>query len=171
MHSLARGLAVFAIVIVGRRVAAEADIGCGLEVGVLHARGDGDLLGIGIYRLQRPALSRHFDHGRGHALTLKSFRPIACTDSHGVFTRRDDIAGVAGRFGWDRSYGTTAYMDAGEDLVGILMTQRLWDSASPPPAVDRRLETTGLESYGASILEAMERVGSNRDSDTVAAYK
>src|SRR5262249_53682720 len=28
-----------------------------------------------------------------------------------------------------------AYMDPREDLVGILMTQRLWDSASPPPAV------------------------------------
>ena len=52
-----------------------------------------------------------------------------------VFTRRDDIAGVPGRFGWDGGYGTSAYMDPREDLVGILMTQRLWDSASPPPAV------------------------------------
>jgi hypothetical protein len=41
-------LIVLAVVIVGRRDAAQADIGCSLEVGVLHARGDGDLLGIGI---------------------------------------------------------------------------------------------------------------------------
>jgi hypothetical protein len=41
-------LIVFAVVIVGRRDAAQADIGCSLEVGVLYARGDSDLLGIGI---------------------------------------------------------------------------------------------------------------------------
>src|SRR5215831_17958978 len=52
-----------------------------------------------------------------------------------VFTRRDDIAGVPGRVGWDGGYGTSAYMDPREDLVGILMTQRLWDSARPPAAV------------------------------------
>jgi CubicO group peptidase (beta-lactamase class C family) len=52
-----------------------------------------------------------------------------------IFTRRDDIAGVPGRFGWDGGYGTSVYMDPREDLVGILMTQRLWDSAIPPPAV------------------------------------
>ena len=43
---LPRDLIVFAVVIVGRRDAAQAD--CSLEVGVLHARGNGDLLGIGI---------------------------------------------------------------------------------------------------------------------------
>jgi hypothetical protein len=37
-------LIVFADVIIGRCKAAQADIGCSLEVGVLHAR---DLLGIG----------------------------------------------------------------------------------------------------------------------------
>ena len=45
---LPRDLIVFAVVIVGRRDAAQADIGCSLEVGVLYARGDSDLLGIGI---------------------------------------------------------------------------------------------------------------------------
>jgi CubicO group peptidase (beta-lactamase class C family) len=47
-------------------------------------------------------------------------------------TRRDDLAAGPGRFGWDGGYGTSAYMDPNEDLVAILMTQRLWDSPTPP---------------------------------------
>ncbi len=42
-----------------------------------------------------------------------------------VITRRDDVAGVPGRFGWDGGYGTSAYSDPREDLVAILMTQSL----------------------------------------------
>ena len=49
-----------------------------------------------------------------------------------VVTRRDDVAGVPGRFGWDGGYGTSAYTDPAEDMVAILMTQRLWDSPSAP---------------------------------------
>lgn len=49
-----------------------------------------------------------------------------------VFTRRDTLAGVPGRFGWDGGYGTSAYMDPKEDMVAILMTQRLWDSPRGP---------------------------------------
>ena len=49
-----------------------------------------------------------------------------------VFTRRDDLAGVPGRFGWDGGYGTSLYCDPKEDLVGILMTQRVWDSPRAP---------------------------------------
>src|SRR6516165_6972507 len=56
---LPRDLIVFAVVIVGRRDAAEADIGCSLEVGVLHARGDGDLLGIRILDDVDPAHGRN----------------------------------------------------------------------------------------------------------------
>jgi hypothetical protein len=41
-------LIVFVVVIVGRRKTAQADIGCSLEVRILHARGDRDLLGVGI---------------------------------------------------------------------------------------------------------------------------
>ena len=41
-------LVVFALVIVGPRDAAQADIGCTLEVGVLYARADRDLVGIGV---------------------------------------------------------------------------------------------------------------------------
>src|SRR4029450_128273 len=50
---------VFAVVIVGGRHAAEAGIACGLEVGVLHARCDGDLVGIGIVDDIDPAHRRN----------------------------------------------------------------------------------------------------------------
>ena len=49
-----------------------------------------------------------------------------------MVTRRDDVAAVPGRFGWDGGYGTSWASDPAEDMVGILMTQRLWDSPSPP---------------------------------------
>lgn len=42
-----------------------------------------------------------------------------------VCRRRDDVFNVPGRFGWDGGYGTSWYSDPTEDLVGILMTQRL----------------------------------------------
>ncbi len=60
-------------------------------------------------------------------------------DSHGwgfglsVTTRREDIAGSVGKFGWDGGMGTSWYSDPCEDIVTVLMTQRLWDSPSPPP--------------------------------------
>jgi CubicO group peptidase (beta-lactamase class C family) len=59
-------------------------------------------------------------------------------DTHGwgfgmsVITRRDDVAAVPGRYGWDGGYGTSWYSDPKEDMVAILMTQRVWDSPSPP---------------------------------------
>jgi CubicO group peptidase (beta-lactamase class C family) len=49
-----------------------------------------------------------------------------------VIIRRDGVAGVPGRFGWDGGYGTSCYADPSEGLVGILMTQCLWTSPSPP---------------------------------------
>jgi CubicO group peptidase (beta-lactamase class C family) len=59
-------------------------------------------------------------------------------DSHGwgfgvsIVTRRDDLAATPGRYGWDGGYGTSWYVDPKEELVGIMMTQRVWDSPSPP---------------------------------------
>jgi CubicO group peptidase (beta-lactamase class C family) len=59
-------------------------------------------------------------------------------DSHGwgfgmsVITRRDDVAAVPGRYGWDGGLGTSWYSDPKEDMVTILMTQRAWTSPSPP---------------------------------------
>jgi CubicO group peptidase (beta-lactamase class C family) len=50
----------------------------------------------------------------------------------GVTTRRDDLW-APGRFGWTGGLGTSGYSDPKENLVGILMTQRLMDSPQPPP--------------------------------------
>jgi CubicO group peptidase (beta-lactamase class C family) len=49
-----------------------------------------------------------------------------------VVTRRDDLAAVPGRYGWDGGYGTSWYVDPAEGLIGILLTQRLMDSPSAP---------------------------------------
>jgi CubicO group peptidase (beta-lactamase class C family) len=51
----------------------------------------------------------------------------------GVITRRDDVAGSVGTYGWDGGMGTSWYVDPREEMVTILMTQRLWESPSPPP--------------------------------------
>jgi CubicO group peptidase (beta-lactamase class C family) len=59
-------------------------------------------------------------------------------DSHGwgfgvsIVTRREDVAGSIGGFGWDGGLGTSWRSDPREDLVGILMTQRAWTSPTPP---------------------------------------
>ena len=37
-----------------------------------------------------------------------------------------------GRFGWDGGAGTSGYTDPAEELIGILMTQRMMDSPTPP---------------------------------------
>ncbi len=49
-----------------------------------------------------------------------------------VITRQDDLASVPGRYGWEGGYGTSWYVDPREELIGILMTQRLWDSSGVP---------------------------------------
>ena len=48
-----------------------------------------------------------------------------------IVTRRDDLAATPGRYGWDDGYGTSWYVDPKEELIGILMTQRVWDTPSP----------------------------------------
>jgi CubicO group peptidase (beta-lactamase class C family) len=50
----------------------------------------------------------------------------------GVTLRRDDLA-APGSFGWTGGTGTIAAVDPQEDLIGILLTQRLMDSPAPPP--------------------------------------
>ena len=59
-------------------------------------------------------------------------------DNHGwefgmaIVTRRDDIASVPGRYGWDGGMGTSWYSDPTEEMVTILMTQQSWTSPNPP---------------------------------------
>ena len=48
-----------------------------------------------------------------------------------VVTRRTGF-GAPGRFGWDGGAGTSGYTDPAEELIGILMTQRMMDSPTPP---------------------------------------
>jgi CubicO group peptidase (beta-lactamase class C family) len=63
-------------------------------------------------------------------------------DSHGwgfgvaINTRRDGLAATPGRYGWDGGYGTSWYVDPAEELIGILLTQRVWDAAGPLPTFD-----------------------------------
>jgi CubicO group peptidase (beta-lactamase class C family) len=49
-----------------------------------------------------------------------------------VVTQRTDLASTPGRFGWDGGVGTSGWSDPVEDMVGILMTQRLMESPQPP---------------------------------------
>ena len=54
-------------------------------------------------------------------------------DRHGwgfgvsMITRRDGVAAVPGRYGWDGGFGTSWNSDPHEDMVGVLMMQRLFD--------------------------------------------
>jgi len=60
-------------------------------------------------------------------------------DSHGwgfglaMITRRVDVAGNVGTFGWDGGLGTCWRTDPREDLTAVLLTQRAWTSPTPPP--------------------------------------
>lgn len=59
-------------------------------------------------------------------------------DDHGwgfgmsVQTRRTNLAGTVGRFGWDGGYGTSWAADPDEDMQGVLLTQMAWTSPDPP---------------------------------------
>jgi CubicO group peptidase (beta-lactamase class C family) len=52
-----------------------------------------------------------------------------------IVTRRDDVAGVPGRFGWDGAFSTSLYVDPREDLVGVLMAQCRPGALRLPPVV------------------------------------
>jgi CubicO group peptidase (beta-lactamase class C family) len=64
-----------------------------------------------------------------------------------VFTKRDDLCAVPGRFGWDGGYGTSWYSDPKENLTGILLTQRMMESPQPP-AVFRDFWTLAYQAIG-----------------------
>jgi CubicO group peptidase (beta-lactamase class C family) len=48
-----------------------------------------------------------------------------------VVADRDGLA-TPGSFGWDGGYGTSWAVDPTEEMIGILLTQRLWDSPRGP---------------------------------------
>jgi CubicO group peptidase (beta-lactamase class C family) len=49
-----------------------------------------------------------------------------------VDTRRETLESVPGRFGWTGGLGTSAYTDPREQLIGVLLTQRMMDTPTPP---------------------------------------
>jgi CubicO group peptidase (beta-lactamase class C family) len=49
-----------------------------------------------------------------------------------VDIRRNEIFQTPGRFGWTGGFGTTAYTDPAERMIGILFMQRMMDSPEPP---------------------------------------
>ncbi|MFA6002281.1 MAG: serine hydrolase domain-containing protein [Thermoleophilia bacterium] len=49
-----------------------------------------------------------------------------------VDIQRNQIFHTPGRFGWSGGFGTTAYTDPAEGMIGILFTQRMMDSPEPP---------------------------------------
>jgi CubicO group peptidase (beta-lactamase class C family) len=59
-------------------------------------------------------------------------------DTHGwgfgvsVITKRDDIASVPGRYGWDGATGTSWYCDPRENMITILMTPCFFAAPNPP---------------------------------------
>ena len=52
-----------------------------------------------------------------------------------VVTRRDEVAAVPGRFGWDGAFSTSFYVDPREGLVGILLAQCRPAALRLPPVV------------------------------------
>jgi CubicO group peptidase (beta-lactamase class C family) len=52
-----------------------------------------------------------------------------------MVTRRDDVASVPGRFGWDGAFSTSLYVDPSEEMVGVLMAQVLPGALRMPPVV------------------------------------
>lgn len=54
----------------------------------------------------------------------------------GVGLRRDDLWRTPGRYGWDGGLGTSWYTDPAEDLVAILLTQRLEPPTANPVWLD-----------------------------------
>jgi CubicO group peptidase (beta-lactamase class C family) len=59
-------------------------------------------------------------------------------DHHGwgfgvsMVTRRTDVAGAIGSYGWDGGLGTSWRSDPKEAMVTVLLTQRAWTSPNPP---------------------------------------
>jgi CubicO group peptidase (beta-lactamase class C family) len=53
----------------------------------------------------------------------------------GIITRRHEVGRGPGCFGWDGAFGTSWWVDPNEDLIGIVLTQRLPDSLALPAVI------------------------------------
>lgn len=52
-----------------------------------------------------------------------------------IVTRRNEVAGVPGRFGWDGAFSTSLYVDPREQMIGVLMAQCRPGALRLPPVV------------------------------------
>jgi CubicO group peptidase (beta-lactamase class C family) len=50
-----------------------------------------------------------------------------------VVTHRDAVSSVPGRYGWDGGLGTSWSNAPSEQVVTVLMTNKLWDDSGGPP--------------------------------------
>ncbi len=98
------------------------------------------LIGYGLYKGERLLARPTVELMMSDQLTTEQKQGAGLLLGHGaswglggaVVTRRTDIFATPGRFGWDGGYGTSAHLDPAEDMIGVLMTQRLMESPMPP---------------------------------------
>lgn len=101
------------------------------------------LLAGGTYRgervLSRPSIElMTSDHLTPAQKTVSGFTPEdfeATGFGFGVsvVTRRDHMHAPIGQYGWDGGLGTVWRSDPREDMITVLMTQRMWTAPQPPP--------------------------------------
>jgi len=49
-----------------------------------------------------------------------------------IITKRDNIASVPGRYGWCGGLGSAWYSDPHEEMVTVILTNKMWDESRPP---------------------------------------
>jgi CubicO group peptidase (beta-lactamase class C family) len=64
-----------------------------------------------------------------------------------IVNRRDSVYTVPGSYGWSGGFGTDWSSDPAEGMVTILMTQRTWDTPSPPEIL-RDFLTSAYQAIG-----------------------
>jgi CubicO group peptidase (beta-lactamase class C family) len=74
-----------------------------------------------------------------------------------INTRRDNLWATPGRDGWDGGYGTSWYVDPAEELIGVLMTQRVWDEPVVPPMAIRDFWTSVYPTLARGLLGRLLR--------------
>jgi CubicO group peptidase (beta-lactamase class C family) len=79
-----------------------------------------------------------------------------------VVTARDDVWATPGRYGWDGGYGTSWASDRERELIGIVLTQRLFDSPTLP-AVHRGFWTCAYRAFEDRAQRAAREVSRKVD--------
>jgi CubicO group peptidase (beta-lactamase class C family) len=70
-----------------------------------------------------------------------------------VDIQRREIFHTPGRYGWTGGFGTTAYNDPQQGMIGILFTQRMMRSPGTAQSIHRLLDTS-LRSNGVVLSNA-----------------